>query len=91
MLAIFLEKTHISIMQTLTLSEAQQHLTELVRDLAQEGELLITDANKPVAKLSSVTPRASLRNLTPTSVGAVLLPFPSPEDDTLGEMLNARA
>jgi len=41
MLAIVLEKTHISIMQTLTLSEAQQHLTELLRDLAQEGELLI--------------------------------------------------
>lgn len=77
-------------MQTVTLSEAQKHLTELVRDLAREGELLITDADKPVAKLSSVTTRTSLRKLEPKSVGAVLRPFPSPEDDTLGEMLDAR-
>lgn len=77
-------------MQTVTLSEAQKHLTELVRDLAREGELLITDADKPVAKLSSVSVRTSLSKLEPKSVGAVLRPFPSPEDDTLGEMLVAR-
>lgn len=77
-------------MQTVTLTEAQKHLVELVRDLAHEGELVITDANKPVAKLSSVTERTSLRDLKPKSVGAVLRPFPSPEDDTLGEMLASR-
>jgi antitoxin (DNA-binding transcriptional repressor) of toxin-antitoxin stability system len=74
-------------MNTVTLSEAQQHLPELVRDLAREGDLLITDANQPVARLSLVPPRTSLRNLEPKSVGAVLRPFPSPSDDTLGEML----
>ena len=77
-------------MQTVTLLEAQQHLAELVRDLNREGELLITDADKPVAKLSSVTAQTSLRKLEPKSVGAVLRPFPSPDDDTLGEMLDAR-
>lgn len=77
-------------MQTLTLSEAQQHLTELVRNLAREGELLITDADKPVAVLTPVTPRSSLRDIHPVSVGAILKPFPSPEDDTLSEMLDAQ-
>jgi len=80
-------------MNAVTLSEAQRHLVELVRDLAREGELLITDDNRPIAKLSPVTSetsRTSLRDLQPASVGAVLRPFPSPEDDTLGEMLDAR-
>lgn len=77
-------------MQTVTLSEAQKHLAELVRDLACEGELVITDSGKPVAKLSPVTTRTTLRDLKPNSIGAVLRPFPSPEDDTLGEMLDAR-
>ena len=77
-------------MQTLTLLEAQQHLTELVRGLTREGEWVITDADQPVAKLSPVPPRISLRDLRPQSVGAVLRPFPSPEDDMLGEMLAVR-
>ncbi|MCX6904892.1 MAG: hypothetical protein NTW03_15710 [Verrucomicrobia bacterium] len=77
-------------MQTLTLSEAQQHLTELVQGLTREGELILTDADKPVAKLSPVTARTSLRDLRPKSVGVVLRPFPSPADDTLDEMLDAR-
>jgi len=77
-------------MQTVTLPEAQKHLSELVRDLAREGELVITDADKPVAKLSSLTPRPSLRDLKPQSVGAILQPYPSPADDLLGEMLGGR-
>ena len=77
-------------MQTLTLLEAQQHLAELVREFGSEGEWIITDASGPVAKLSPVTVSASLRDLRPKSVGAVLRPFPAPEDDTLGEMLEAR-
>ena len=77
-------------MQTVTLDEAQKHLVELVRKLETEGELLITDAEKPVARLSSVTERTTLRDLKPESVGAILRPFPSREDDTLGEMLDSR-
>jgi antitoxin (DNA-binding transcriptional repressor) of toxin-antitoxin stability system len=77
-------------MQTVTLADAQKHLAELVRDLAREGELVITDADKPVARLDSLHAQTSLRNLSPQSVGAVLRSFPSSDDDTLGEMLDSR-
>jgi len=77
-------------MNTVTLDEAKQRLPELVRNLAREGEWLITDADQPVARLSLVTPRTSLRQIEPASVGAVLRPFPASEDDTLGEMLDPR-
>ncbi len=77
-------------MQTLTLPEAQQHLAELVRGIGRAGECVITDADKPVAKLSPVSARASLRDLQPKSVGAVLRPFPSLDDDRLAEMLDER-
>ncbi len=77
-------------MQTVTLTEAQRHLPELVRDLSRDGELVITDADKPVARLTPLTARTSLRNLSPQSIGAVLRPFPSSDDDTLGEMLDSR-
>ena len=78
-------------MHTVTLAEAQQHLAELVRGLAREGELVITDADKPVARLAPLHVQTSLRDLSPKSVGAVLRPFPSPEDDTLGEMLASQS
>ena len=42
-------------MQTVTLAEAQQHLAQLVRDLPREGELVITDADKPVARLTPIS------------------------------------
>jgi antitoxin (DNA-binding transcriptional repressor) of toxin-antitoxin stability system len=75
-------------MQTVTLDEAQKHLPELVRGLDREGELVITDHDEPVARLAPIAVRGSLRDLKPRSVGAILRPFPSPEDDLLGEMLN---
>ena len=78
-------------MNTVTLQEAQQHLPELVQKLAREGECLITDADQPVARLSWVTPRPSLRQLEPQSVGAVLRTYPSSVDDPLGEMLDPGA
>lgn len=77
-------------MQTLTLTEAQEHLPDLVRGLERDAELVITDADIPVAKLVSLAPGTSLRDLRPKSVGAILRPFPAPNDDLLGEMLNAR-
>lgn len=77
-------------MQTVTLDDAQKHLAKLVRDLAREGELIITDADQPVAKLLPITEPPSLRHLRPASVGAVLRPFPSSDDDLLGEMLGSR-
>jgi antitoxin (DNA-binding transcriptional repressor) of toxin-antitoxin stability system len=52
-------------MQTVTLDEAQKHLAELVRELGHGGELLITDADKPVAKLSPVTATPVLPSIHP--------------------------
>ena len=78
-------------MQTVTLADARQHLAELVRDLDRKGEWVITDADKPVARPAPVSAPPSLRDLKPVSIGAVLRPFPSPEDDFLGEMLGARS
>lgn len=77
-------------MKTVTLPEAQRHLTELVRNLALDGDLVITDADKPIAKLSLLPTRPSLKDLQPKSVGAVLRPFPSADDDLLGEMLESK-
>jgi antitoxin (DNA-binding transcriptional repressor) of toxin-antitoxin stability system len=53
-------------MNSVTLSEAQRNLVELVHDLEGQGELLITDNDRPVARLSAVTSttgRVSLRDL----------------------------
>ena len=80
-------------MQTVTLDEAQKHLAELVREVAKHGEVVITEADEPVAKLVPVSSRPrrdSLRDLKPCSIGAVLRPFPAPDDDLLGEMLAAK-
>ena len=80
---------HALVMQTVTLDHAQRHLAELVRDLATEREVVITAGDKPVARLVSAAARPSLREIMPASVGAVLRPFPSPDDDLLGEMRGA--
>ena len=62
----------------------------MVLDFAVQGDLVITDADKPIAKLSFLSSRPSLKDLQPRSVGAILRPFPSADDDLLGEMLDAR-
>lgn len=77
-------------MQTVTMTEAQKHLPELVRDLARDGELVITLADQPVPKILPLPTQPSLRDLKPSSVRAILRPFPSPDDDLLGEMLDPR-
>ena len=79
-------------MNAISLDEAQRHLSELVLRLSTEGDLVILNANIPVAKLSpvsSATAFHSLRDHRPSSVGAVLQPYPGPEDDLLAEMLPA--
>lgn len=38
-------------MQSITLEEAQKHLPELVHNLAVEGDLLLLEAGRPVARL----------------------------------------
>jgi antitoxin (DNA-binding transcriptional repressor) of toxin-antitoxin stability system len=78
-------------MNAVSLSEAQENLVKIVHDLARQGELLITDNNRPIARLSPISAdvQTSLRDLKPASVGKLLRPFPSPEDDTFGEMLES--
>lgn len=75
-------------MKTVTLDEAERRLRDLVGRLEHEGELIIVDADHPVARLSRPSHRSSLRDLKPVSLGAVLRPFPSLDDDLLGEMLD---
>ncbi len=78
-------------MQMVPLPEAQRRLTELVRDLAVQGDLVITDGDKPIARLSFLGFRPSLKDIQPKSVGAILRPYPSIDDDLLGEMLDPQS
>jgi antitoxin (DNA-binding transcriptional repressor) of toxin-antitoxin stability system len=77
-------------MSTVTLEEAQKRLDELVRSLPVEGEIFITDGTKPVAKLAAIERTHSVLEIDPVSVGGVLRPFPGPEEDILGEMLEEK-
>jgi antitoxin (DNA-binding transcriptional repressor) of toxin-antitoxin stability system len=43
-------------MHTVTLEEARTHLPELVAEAAAGGEILITENDKPVAKLAAPPP-----------------------------------
>ena len=75
-------------MSTITLSEAQVSLGELVKRLSTEGEIVITDGTRPVARLSPAQAGRSLLDFKPRSVGKILRPIPHPDDDILGEMLD---
>ena len=77
-------------MRQVPLADAQKNLAELVNELPQEGEFVITVANRPVARLAPFSERTSLRDLKPLSVGAVLRPYPKADDDLLGEMLDGQ-
>lgn len=76
-------------MSTVTLEEAKSKLAELVERLPQEGEIVITDGAKPVARLSAPGRWGgqSVFDIKPLSVGGLLRPYPHPDDDILGEML----
>jgi antitoxin (DNA-binding transcriptional repressor) of toxin-antitoxin stability system len=45
-------------MQTVTLQEAQSHLPDLIHNLSPGDELVITENNQPVARLSRSEPKA---------------------------------
>lgn len=83
-------------MATVTLEEAQRRLGELVGELASGNEFVIVAEGKPVATLSpppvrpSIRDRISIRDIQPVSAGAPLRPYPDPDDDILGEMLEER-
>lgn len=76
-------------MESITLKEAQLHLAEIVRALPLGGQMLITENDRPVARLASVAASPSLVDLKPNLIGAILRPFPSDDDDLLGEMIHA--
>jgi antitoxin (DNA-binding transcriptional repressor) of toxin-antitoxin stability system len=78
-------------MQTVTLFEAQKHLLELVRDLAREGELLITDADQPVARLVLAGPSASQNcaDLAAQLQGAGRK-YLKPDDDPVRDLITER-
>jgi antitoxin (DNA-binding transcriptional repressor) of toxin-antitoxin stability system len=81
-------------MNAISLDEAQRHLSELVLKLSTEGDLVILNANIPVAKLSPIGPATALHSLSelqPSSVGALLRPYPASDDDILTEMLPSRS
>jgi prevent-host-death family protein len=67
------------------LAEAQSRLAELIRSLVPGEQIVITSGDKPVAKLTPAEPCFSLRDLKPVSIGALLRPFPHPDDDLLEE------
>lgn len=72
---------------TVTLEDAKLRLGELVRSLPTEREIVITDGQKPIARITLVE-RPSLLDFKPRSVGKILRPLPHPDDDILGEMLD---
>jgi antitoxin (DNA-binding transcriptional repressor) of toxin-antitoxin stability system len=78
-------------MSTVTLEEAKSKLDELVGRLPQEGEIVITDGAKPVARLSAPVGMGqgphSLLDIPAISLGNSVKPFPHPDDDLLEEML----
>jgi len=77
-------------MSTVTIAEARQNLDELLKKLPEEQEIVITDGSRPVAKLSHLPAKHSVLDIKPRSVGKILRPFPQPDDDLLGEMMEEK-
>jgi antitoxin (DNA-binding transcriptional repressor) of toxin-antitoxin stability system len=80
-------------MTTVSIPEAQRDLPKLLKNLNGGGAFLIADSGNIVARVDSVaTPakRPSLRDIKPSSVGALLKPLNSADDDILGEMLDSQ-
>jgi antitoxin (DNA-binding transcriptional repressor) of toxin-antitoxin stability system len=77
-------------MSTVTLEDAKLRLGELVKSLPVEGEVVITQGNKPVAKLTMAAPAYSVVDIQPLRLGGMLRPYPHPDDDILGEMIEEK-
>ncbi len=74
-------------MRTVAIAEAQRNIAELIDSAAAGEEIVITRDDRPVARLTGANSSTSLRDIKPTSVGAVLRPL-STDDDILDEMLD---
>lgn len=67
---------------TVTIEEAQGHLAELVANLAPGEEVVITDKQQPVARLSSLKNKAQRRLGTMRGSITYIAPdFDAPLDD----------
>ena len=82
-------------MSTVTLEEVgKRRLEEVLESLPKEREIIITSGGKPVATLKAtalptdVQGGHSLADIKPVSLGGWLRPYPHPDDDILGEMLD---
>ena len=77
-------------MRSVEIGEAQARLPELVDSAAAGEEIIITRGRLPVASLSASPARPSLRDIRPSSVGAVLKPASGEDDDDLLEEMLER-
>ena len=59
-------------MSTVTIAQAQAELPQLIQQLHDGEEVIITDAEKPVAKLTAVTGPPKTRRQLGTLRGSVL-------------------
>lgn len=86
-------------MRTIALSDAQRRLSQLLEEVASGERIIITRDNRPVATLAPPPApsqpstdrlnKPSLLDLEPVCLGGLLKPL-SPDDDTLGEMLEGK-
>jgi prevent-host-death family protein len=70
-------------MATVTIQEAQANLVELIRNLVPGDEVVITDNNRPVAKLVGEQPKPASRLRPPPGLGKGLLTVVSDDEDHL--------
>jgi len=43
-------------MKTITVAETKAHLSEILKQIGDDGEVIITRRGKPVAKITAITP-----------------------------------
>jgi hypothetical protein len=75
-------------MKSIRINEAASKLEELVKLLPVTGDVSLTRGDEPIARLTAPDGQTSLRDLQPSSVGAILRPLFGEDDDLLDEMLN---
>jgi len=83
-------------MATVTVEEARKRFDELIAELPTAGSITITDGEKIVATLLAGPTMSrgpgphSVLDIKPLSLGGMLKPYPHPDDDILGEMLDGK-
>jgi antitoxin (DNA-binding transcriptional repressor) of toxin-antitoxin stability system len=70
-------------MQTLTVQEAQSHLTEIIERMAPGEEITLTHDDKPVAIIRAARPQARKHRQLGTLKGSVL--YMAPDFDAIPE------